>query len=90
MGKLIVGENDLLTWCQNNGEWGQQLINEWVGLDGEGNNIEMTEVSKGNPRKKLLWRCNKNSKHKWLATANDRTHANKNKRTGCPYCKGKK
>ncbi|MBD5508848.1 MAG: zinc-ribbon domain-containing protein [Lachnospiraceae bacterium] len=27
--KLIVGENDLLTWCKEHGEQGQIIINEW-------------------------------------------------------------
>lgn len=27
------GINDLYTWCLNNGEWGQQLLQEWTGFD---------------------------------------------------------
>ena len=45
MGKLIVGENDLLTWCLENGDWGQQLMREWVGLDELNNPIRMDEVT---------------------------------------------
>ncbi len=30
---VIQGENDLYTWCLFNGEYGQQLIREWVGID---------------------------------------------------------
>jgi len=90
MRRLVVGKNDLLTWCRNSGEWGQRLIDEWVGLDENNNIIEMNEISKGNPRKKVLWQCMANNQHKWLATANDRTNANPQKRTGCPFCAGKR
>lgn len=31
MGKLQPGKNDLKTWCENNGEWGKQLAEEFVG-----------------------------------------------------------
>ena len=39
MGRLVVGENDLKTWCENNGELGKRLIEEWVGLDENGNQV---------------------------------------------------
>ena len=45
MGKLIRGVNDLKTWCLENEAWGQQLIDEWVGMDGLNNTIQMNEVT---------------------------------------------
>lgn len=78
-GRQVCTENSLLTYCEQNGEWGQQLIDEWTGLDSEGNIIEMDKVTKMSS-KKPLWRC-KNG-HIWPATIANRT-ANK---TFCPYC----
>ena len=79
MAKLIVGENDLQTWCENNGEWGQQLIDEWVGLDENGTNIELIEVTRAS-RRKVWWRCKEG--HQWLTDICHRTLNNR----GCPEC----
>ena len=32
MSRLQKGVNDLLTWCKNNGEQGERLIQEWTGI----------------------------------------------------------
>ena len=39
------GINDLYTWCLNNGEWGQQLLQEWTGFD-ENNQFGMIIAKK--------------------------------------------
>lgn len=82
------GATNLLAWCQNNGEWGQQLLFEF----GDGNNTQqfldenriiMTplDYTKASPQK-IKWTCKYN--HKWDAQISNRT-LNKSK---CPYCSG--
>lgn len=46
MAKLQQGVNDLYTWCLQNGEWGQQLISEWVGELEDGTPIKMNEIAR--------------------------------------------
>lgn len=81
--KKIKSKN-LLTWCQSNGDFGQQLINEWTGTCDDGNHYEMIEVTKSS-KNKMLWKCSKG--HKWYQTIQWRTTG----RTLCHYCslKGK-
>ena len=62
MSKLTQGENDLYTWCLQNGEYGQQLISEWTGQGEDGNQYEMNKVTKG-IHTKMLWKCKKG--HEW-------------------------
>lgn len=77
------GVNDLKTWCLQNGKWGKQLIDEWTGLDENGIQVSMDSVARATP-KKIKWRCANG--HEWIATISNRT----NRRSGCPYCAGKK
>ena len=78
----------LYDWCQENGEWGQQLLFEF----GDGNNTQMfldeeTGIFKGpmdftyGSAKKIPWTCNI-CKYKWNATVVHRTHS----KSGCPRC----
>lgn len=30
MSQVITGQNNLYTWCLQNGEYGQQLLSEWT------------------------------------------------------------
>ena len=78
MFKLVVGVNDLETWCKNNGDWGQQLISEWVGKDENNNPISMQDVSRG-MLMKVHWVCKDG--HKWIASVRNRT-----KGSSCPEC----
>lgn len=80
MAKLITGENDLLTWCQNNGEWGQHLISGWEGVDGNGNNIEISAISYGS-KKKIYWRC-KIHDCLYIKTPREMTYL----KAKCPLC----
>lgn len=59
-----------------------ELLDEW---DYEKNSIIPSDVSFGS-KKKVWWKCQKNSNHKYLASIAARTSGN---RTGCPYCAGK-
>lgn len=79
MSRLQQGVNDLYTWCLNNGAFGQQLLNEWVGLDENNQPISIDNVTRASG-KKVKWRCNKG--HIWAAAIIRRT-LNK---TCCPYC----
>jgi len=80
MPKLQKGVNDLLTWCKNNGDFGEKLISEWVGLDEEGNSIKIDEIARGS-NKKVKWRCLED--HEWVVSINDRVRY----KTNCPNCK---
>ena len=70
----------LYDWCQNNGEWGQQLLQEWTGLDENNNTIDINNIARGT-HKKVRWKCTRG--HIWAATINHRTLGR-----GCPYCAG--
>jgi hypothetical protein len=82
MGHLLIyGKNDLYTWCLNNGEYGEQLLNEY-----SPENYESIQDTFFGSTKKRKWICTKDSSHMWEATVGSRTT---NKR-GCPYCNNKK
>lgn len=51
-----AGENDLYTWCINNGIYGQQVLREWTGIDKDGNYIDMNQLCKATQRK-MMWKC---------------------------------
>ena len=50
--KLKVGENDLLTWCKDHGDFGQELIKEWD----EQRNGSMSSYKAGSS-KVVYWKC---------------------------------
>lgn len=81
MSKVQQGVNDLYTWCLNNGEFGQRLINEWTGLDENDIKVDMDSVSSGS-HKRVKWRCNNG--HEWIVDIHNRT----NNKTKCAYCFG--
>jgi hypothetical protein len=83
--KVVQGDNDLLTWCNNNGELGQLLKSQWVGYDIDKNAIDITSIAKS-ANKKVLWKCDNG--HYWFAMVNNRTKASRH--SMCPYCVGKK
>lgn len=75
------GYNDLLTWCLNNGERGQRLINEYM----EQKNFDelgkiMSEFAHAS-HIKLWWKCSK-CNHEWQADPLHRVINNRN----CPAC----
>ena len=83
--KLKVGKNDLLTWCNNNGEYGKSLIEQFTGIQENGQTTSINSIAYGSSIK-LQWICSCNKKHKWLAEVRTRTLA----KSGCPYCTGNK
>ena len=73
-------------WCDENGEYGDKLLEEWYDPD-----RTVEEVTRGNNEYKALWRCSAGctkdgEAFTWLATVNNRTRSEP---TGCPGCAGK-
>ena len=73
--RIMVGFNDLETWCQNNKR--ESILAEW---DYDKNDLLPTEVSFGSG-KSVWWKCNIN--HSWKTAINNRTAGSK---TNCPIC----
>ncbi len=80
MSQIITGQNDLHTWCIQNGEYGQQLLSEWTGLDENGIPVDIDTIGKGSVRK-MQWHCSRCS-NIWISTNNLRT-SNRGK---CKIC----
>ena len=84
-GYVPTDANNLRKWCQDNGQWGQKLIEEWAEPD-----VNMKDVTPGT-NKKLLWRCSAGctvdgEPFTWESTVRNRTCST---RTGCPGCSPK-
>ena len=84
-GKVPTDANNLLKWCQDNGEWGQKLVAEWAEPD-----VNMKDVLPAT-NKKLSWRCSAGctvdgEPFTWESTLNSRTCSI---RAGCPGCSGR-
>lgn len=73
------GKNDLFTWCNNHGEQGERLLQEWTGKDENENPIDINIISYGS-RKKVQWKCKK-CENKWMAQVASRITGR-----GCPQC----
>ena len=78
----LTDQNNLLKWCEDNGEYGHKIVAEWAEPD-----VDMKDVLYGTS-KKLLWRCSAGCMEDgepftWETTVNHRTGP---KRTGCPGC----
>lgn len=76
-----TGLNDLLTWCNNHGEYGKHLLGEWLGQTKEGDYVDIHKIARGS-NKEVLWRCSY-CNESFLCPPSGRT--GKNKR-GCPNC----
>ena len=75
MCALIKGQNDLKTWCEQNGR--MDILLEW---DCDKNdNLTPSDVTYG-MGKKVWWKCS--CGYEWCATINSRT----NSKSGCPVC----
>ena len=75
-------QNNLLQWCQDNGEYGRKLIEEWAEPD-----LAMRDVMHAS-NKKMWWRCSAGCTEDgeaftWEAEVEKRTRSD---RTGCPGC----
>lgn len=82
---IVLGQNDLLTWCNTQGGYGQQLKEEFTGKLEDGTPIKIEEISRGS-NIKIWWKCSKCG-YKWASSPNDRTCK---KRYGCQECGKKK
>ena len=76
-----VGENDLLTWCNNHGEYGQFLLSEWLGQREDGEYVDIHQVARGSS-KPVLWRCSFCTE---IFPCKPYSRTGKNKQ-GCPNC----
>jgi hypothetical protein len=81
-GKVPTDAHNLRKWCQDNGEYGQKLIEEWAEPD-----VNMKDVTPSSG-KKLLWRCSAGctvdgEPFTWEAVVYSRTRPI---RAGCQGC----
>ena len=76
--KLIIGVNDLNTWCKQNGR--MELLIEW---NYEKNNAYSPKTITYGSQKKLWWKCSQG--HEWESSVSDRTRGR-----NCPFCSGKR
>jgi hypothetical protein len=82
VGHVPTDAHNLLKWCQDNGEYGQKLIEEWAEPD-----VNMKDVTPGT-KKKMTWRCSAGCTEDgqpftWEAPVQHRTSSD---RHGCPGC----
>lgn len=83
MAALRQGDNDLYTWCKNNGERGQRLLDEYMkekNFDEFGKII--SEFARGS-HTKVWWKCSKCG-FEWKADPHNRIGKNSN----CIACNG--
>ena len=76
MGKLIVGVNDLETWCKENDM--NHLVEEW------NDEKSVTNFTKGS-HYEANWKC-RSCGHEWRARIGHRSR----NRHNCPYCVGRR
>lgn len=88
MAKLIIGENDLETWCKANNR--DDLLDEWDYeknrelVNGFGVDISKPCFITPNSNMKVWWKCSYG--HRFESTVGNRVVSNR----GCPYCAGSK
>lgn len=70
-------------WCNRQGDYGQQLKEEFLGELADETLIKITDISRGSTTK-VKWKCSK-CEYIWTASVRNRTSY----RRGCPEC-GKK
>ena len=78
-------EHNLRKWCEDNGEWGHKLIEEWAEPD-----VDMKDVTPQS-NEKHLWRCSTGctvdgEPFTWEAVVSTRAGP---RRHGCPSCAGR-
>ena len=77
--KVIQGVNDLETYFNSDDNWARQLIQEWLGLDEQGNITNTTRLAI-NSHGKYWWKCENG--HEYTASLSSRISHH----TGCPQC----
>lgn len=75
--KVLVGKNDLVTWCKENDK--QFILDEW---DYDSNGELKPEMFTFGSHKRINWKCCNG--HKWSAVIKERTKFRGNM---CPECK---
>lgn len=83
--KIVSEVNSLDTWCNNNGNFGNIIRNEWYGELEDGTKLEIHEIAYAS-RKKVKWMCSKNKNHIFTMKVQDRT----SNKSMCPYCINRK
>ena len=78
MSKLIVGQNDIETWCKQHNR--EELLEEWN--HEKNGKLKPSDLSFGSSRV-VWWKCHYG--HEWQIKTADRTVNNR----GCPYCSGR-
>ena len=73
--RILVGFNDLKTWCMNNKM--EHILEEW---NYEKNEVKPDEITFASGQR-IWWQCRKN--HEWCVSVNSRTTGAK---TNCPIC----
>ncbi len=71
MSKLRIGENDLYTWCTNNGEYGAKMLEEWTGIDEFGKTHDIHETHRGT-HIRMHWSCKICNCNDWIVSPKDR------------------
>lgn len=79
MAKLIVGVNDLGTWCKQNNR--EELLAEWNAE--KNNDLNPSDFTFGS-HSAVWWKCSLG--HEWQSQIANRAKAE----AGCPYCTNKK
>lgn len=74
--KVILGINDLQTWCINNNKEG--ILGEWDSIKNRPLSPENISYASS---KKVHWKCSLG--HEWDCTVGSRTTG---RQSGCPYC----
>ena len=75
--KVVIGENDLVTWCKINGK--EYIVDEW---DYNNNENLTPDMFTFGSHKRINWICSKG--HKWNAVIKERTKYRGNM---CPECR---
>jgi len=78
-GQTVSSINSLKSWCENNGDWGKQLLSEWNYKLNNELGYTPENVAKSS-NKNVYWTCEK--EHTWIATVGNRSGG----KTSCPTC----
>lgn len=72
----------LFDWCNNNGNYGKTILEQFTGLDENGYIIDIKNITQAS-NQNLKWKCSKG--HEWWGLVSTITRGH-----GCPYCSGHK
>ena len=72
---IIPGINDFKSWCENNGEFGDKVISEYIDV------YDLSTIARTTKRK-LKFRCSE------CGVEYEKSPGHITRKQGCPYCKG--